>query len=94
MCNTLLAWEPSFAVYAEAEARLLGCSCAKAQELDLPIGPDKVPPTCRQIILCVCFQLTVGLYEFKVIVDGENAHGEGYVNVTVNPSEWWEWIFP
>uniref|UniRef100_A0A8C0BQX5 KIAA0319 like n=1 Tax=Buteo japonicus TaxID=224669 RepID=A0A8C0BQX5_9AVES len=29
--------------------------------------------------------LTVGLYEFKVIVDGENAHGEGYVNVTVNP---------
>lgn len=33
------------------------------------------------------FQLTVGLYEFKVVVDGENAHGEGYVNVTVNPSE-------
>lgn len=32
-------------------------------------------------------QLTVGLYEFKVVVDGENAHGEGYVNVTVNPSE-------
>ncbi|NWW65913.1 K319L protein, partial [Ifrita kowaldi] len=30
-------------------------------------------------------KLTVGLYEFKVIVDGENAHGEGYVNVTVNP---------
>ncbi|NWJ03100.1 K319L protein, partial [Crypturellus undulatus] len=29
-------------------------------------------------------KLTVGLYEFKVIVDGENAHGEGYVNVTVN----------
>ncbi|XP_030074289.1 dyslexia-associated protein KIAA0319-like protein homolog [Microcaecilia unicolor] len=30
-------------------------------------------------------KLTLGLYEFKVIVDGENAHGEGYVNVTVNP---------
>ncbi|XP_074832357.1 dyslexia-associated protein KIAA0319-like protein homolog isoform X2 [Carettochelys insculpta] len=30
-------------------------------------------------------KLTVGLYEFKVIVDGDNAHGEGYVNVTVNP---------
>uniref|UniRef100_A0A8C9F2V2 KIAA0319 like n=1 Tax=Pavo cristatus TaxID=9049 RepID=A0A8C9F2V2_PAVCR len=30
-------------------------------------------------------KLTVGLYEFKVVVDGENAHGEGYVNVTVNP---------
>ncbi|NXE42921.1 K319L protein, partial [Ptilorrhoa leucosticta] len=30
-------------------------------------------------------KLTVGLYEFRVIVDGENAHGEGYVNVTVNP---------
>ncbi|NWV58624.1 K319L protein, partial [Malurus elegans] len=30
-------------------------------------------------------KLTVGLYEFKVVVIGENAHGEGYVNVTVNP---------
>uniref|UniRef100_A0A672U9T8 KIAA0319 like n=1 Tax=Strigops habroptila TaxID=2489341 RepID=A0A672U9T8_STRHB len=30
-------------------------------------------------------KLTVGLYEFKVVVDGENARGEGYVNVTVNP---------
>nr|XP_033810022.1 dyslexia-associated protein KIAA0319-like protein homolog isoform X2 [Geotrypetes seraphini] len=30
-------------------------------------------------------KLTLGLYEFKVIVNGENAHGEGYVNVTVNP---------
>ncbi|NXG14804.1 K319L protein, partial [Grallaria varia] len=30
-------------------------------------------------------KLTVGLYEFKVVVDEENAHGEGYVNVTVNP---------
>ncbi|XP_029427872.1 dyslexia-associated protein KIAA0319-like protein homolog [Rhinatrema bivittatum] len=30
-------------------------------------------------------KLTLGLYEFKVLVDGENAHGEGYVNVTVNP---------
>ncbi|XP_042649542.1 dyslexia-associated protein KIAA0319-like protein homolog isoform X2 [Tyto alba] len=30
-------------------------------------------------------KLTVGLYEFKVVVDGEKAHGEGYVNVTVNP---------
>lgn len=30
-------------------------------------------------------KLTLGLYEFKVIVEGENAHGEGYVNVTVNP---------
>ncbi|NXY86509.1 K319L protein, partial [Alcedo cyanopectus] len=30
-------------------------------------------------------KLTVGLYEFKVVVDGENARGEGHVNVTVNP---------
>ncbi|XP_028937389.1 dyslexia-associated protein KIAA0319-like protein homolog isoform X4 [Ornithorhynchus anatinus] len=30
-------------------------------------------------------KLTLGLYEFKVIVDGDHAHGEGYVNVTVNP---------
>ncbi|NXP50255.1 K319L protein, partial [Heliornis fulica] len=30
-------------------------------------------------------KLTVGLYEFKVVVEGENARGEGYVNVTVNP---------
>lgn len=28
-------------------------------------------------------KLTVGLYEFEVTVDGEGAHGEGYVNVTV-----------
>lgn len=31
------------------------------------------------------FQLTVGLYEFEVTVDGEGAYGEGYVNVTVKP---------
>ncbi|XP_041665595.1 dyslexia-associated protein KIAA0319-like protein [Cheilinus undulatus] len=30
-------------------------------------------------------QLTVGLYEFEVTVDGEGAHGEGFVNVTVKP---------
>ncbi|KAL3043575.1 hypothetical protein OYC64_003437 [Pagothenia borchgrevinki] len=30
-------------------------------------------------------KLTVGLYEFEVMVDGEGAHGEGYVNVTVKP---------
>ncbi|KAG8588454.1 hypothetical protein GDO81_005983 [Engystomops pustulosus] len=30
-------------------------------------------------------KLTAGLYEFKVIVDGENSHGEGFVNVTVKP---------
>uniref|UniRef100_H3B6P1 KIAA0319 like n=1 Tax=Latimeria chalumnae TaxID=7897 RepID=H3B6P1_LATCH len=30
-------------------------------------------------------KLTIGFYEFKVIVDGDNAHGEGSVNVTVNP---------
>ncbi|KAM8790030.1 dyslexia-associated protein KIAA0319-like protein homolog isoform 1-T5 [Rhynchonycteris naso] len=30
-------------------------------------------------------QLTPGLYEFKVIVAGQNSHGEGYVNVTVLP---------
>ncbi|XP_026867464.2 dyslexia-associated protein KIAA0319-like protein isoform X2 [Electrophorus electricus] len=30
-------------------------------------------------------KLTVGLYEFKVIVDGDGAHGEGNVNVTVKP---------
>ncbi|KAJ0003632.1 hypothetical protein NQD34_008730, partial [Periophthalmus magnuspinnatus] len=30
-------------------------------------------------------QLTLGLYEFEVTVDGDGAHGEGYVNVTVKP---------
>ncbi|CAG5866061.1 unnamed protein product [Menidia menidia] len=30
-------------------------------------------------------KLTVGLYEFGVTVDGEGAHGEGFVNVTVKP---------
>ncbi|XP_061737562.1 dyslexia-associated protein KIAA0319-like protein [Nerophis ophidion] len=30
-------------------------------------------------------QLTVGLYDFEVTVDGEGAHGQGYVNVTVKP---------
>uniref|UniRef100_A0A668AKZ0 KIAA0319 like n=1 Tax=Myripristis murdjan TaxID=586833 RepID=A0A668AKZ0_9TELE len=30
-------------------------------------------------------KLTVGLYEFEVTVDGDGAHGEGYVNVTVKP---------
>lgn len=30
-------------------------------------------------------KLTVGLYEFEIIVDGDGAHGEGFVNVTVNP---------
>ncbi|XP_036371888.1 dyslexia-associated protein KIAA0319-like protein [Megalops cyprinoides] len=30
-------------------------------------------------------KLTVGLYEFEVLVDGDGAHGEGYVNVTVKP---------
>lgn len=30
-------------------------------------------------------KLTVGHYEFEVIVDGKGAHGEGYVNVTVKP---------
>ncbi|XP_055979011.1 dyslexia-associated protein KIAA0319-like protein homolog isoform X2 [Sorex fumeus] len=30
-------------------------------------------------------KLTPGLYEFKVIVNGQNAHGEGFVNVTVKP---------
>ncbi|XP_071381433.1 dyslexia-associated protein KIAA0319-like protein isoform X2 [Centroberyx affinis] len=30
-------------------------------------------------------KLTVGLYVFEVTVDGEGAHGEGYVNVTVKP---------
>uniref|UniRef100_A0A671LMV2 Dyslexia-associated protein KIAA0319-like protein n=1 Tax=Sinocyclocheilus anshuiensis TaxID=1608454 RepID=A0A671LMV2_9TELE len=28
-------------------------------------------------------KLTVGLYEFEVVVDGDGAHGEGYVNVTL-----------
>ncbi|XP_004372014.1 dyslexia-associated protein KIAA0319-like protein homolog isoform X1 [Trichechus manatus latirostris] len=30
-------------------------------------------------------KLTPGLYEFRVMVDGLNSHGEGYVNVTVKP---------
>uniref|UniRef100_A0A8C7TEM0 KIAA0319 like n=1 Tax=Oncorhynchus mykiss TaxID=8022 RepID=A0A8C7TEM0_ONCMY len=30
-------------------------------------------------------KLTVGLYEFEVTVEGDGAHGEGFVNVTVNP---------
>lgn len=38
------------------------------------------------VCVCVC-QLTVGLYEFGVTVDGDEAHGEGYVNVTVKPGE-------
>ncbi|XP_015245249.1 PREDICTED: uncharacterized protein LOC107094247 [Cyprinodon variegatus] len=32
-------------------------------------------------------QLTVGLYEFEVTVEGEGARGRGYVNVTVRPGE-------
>lgn len=32
-------------------------------------------------------QLSVGLYAFRVAVSGENAFGEGYVNVTVMPGE-------
>lgn len=43
----------------------------------------------RIAVLCGCLlslpQLTPGLYEFRVIVDGQNTHGEGYVNVTVKP---------
>lgn len=46
----------------------------------------------RIAVLCGCLrdllsllQLTPGLYEFRVIVDGHNSHGEGYVNVTVKP---------
>nr|XP_008162683.1 dyslexia-associated protein KIAA0319 homolog isoform X2 [Chrysemys picta bellii] len=31
-------------------------------------------------------QLSVGLYAFKVTVSGENAFGEGFVNVTVKPA--------
>lgn len=38
-------------------------------------------------------QLTVGLYEFEVIVDGEGAHGEGYVNVTVKPGDCFYCLF-
>uniref|UniRef100_A0A674DY19 KIAA0319 like n=1 Tax=Salmo trutta TaxID=8032 RepID=A0A674DY19_SALTR len=34
---------------------------------------------------CSGVQLTVGLYEFEVTVDGDGAHGEGFVNVTVKP---------
>ncbi|XP_061110755.1 dyslexia-associated protein KIAA0319-like protein [Conger conger] len=30
-------------------------------------------------------KLTVGLYEFEVLVDEDGAHGEGFVNVTVKP---------
>ncbi|XP_036599129.1 dyslexia-associated protein KIAA0319-like protein homolog [Trichosurus vulpecula] len=30
-------------------------------------------------------KLTPGLYEFKVVVHGQNSYGEGYVNVTINP---------
>uniref|UniRef100_A0A674C755 KIAA0319 like n=1 Tax=Salmo trutta TaxID=8032 RepID=A0A674C755_SALTR len=30
-------------------------------------------------------KLTVGLYEFEVTVDGDGAHGEGFVHVTVKP---------
>lgn len=37
------------------------------------------------ILFLALSQLTVGLYEFVVTVDGEGAHGEGYVNVTVKP---------
>ncbi|RXM93158.1 Dyslexia-associated protein KIAA0319-like protein, partial [Acipenser ruthenus] len=30
-------------------------------------------------------KLTQGLYDFEVLVDGEGAHGQGFVNVTVKP---------
>lgn len=39
------------------------------------------------IYLLALSQLTVGLYEFGVTVGGGEAHGEGYVNVTVKPGE-------
>ena len=45
--------------------------------LCLPLSPPPLSPP----------QLTVGLYEFEVIVDGDGARGEGYVNVTVKPGE-------
>lgn len=38
-------------------------------------------------------QLTVGLYEFEVIVEGDGAHGEGYVNVTVKPGDCFYYLF-
>lgn len=37
-------------------------------------------------VLCMS-QLSVGLYAFKVTVSGENAFGEGFVNVTVKPGK-------
>lgn len=38
--------------------------------------------------ICPCLsQLSVGLYAFKVVVSGENAFGEGFVNVTVEPGK-------
>lgn len=40
------------------------------------------------LIITVSPQLTVGLYEFEVTVEGEGAYGEGYVNVTVKPGGW------
>ncbi|MGH0165684.1 UNVERIFIED_CONTAM: hypothetical protein FKN15_049190 [Acipenser sinensis] len=33
----------------------------------------------------VAARLTQGLYDFEVLVDGEGAHGQGFVNVTVKP---------
>ena len=32
-------------------------------------------------------QLSIGRYAFKVAVSGENAFGEGFVNVTVKPGK-------
>lgn len=46
-----------------------------------------LPPSAGLICLLPFCQLTVGLYEFEVTVDGEGAHGKGYVNVTVKPGE-------
>lgn len=46
-----------------------------------------LPPSAGLICLLPFCQLTVGLYEFEVTVDGEGAYGKGYVNVTVKPGE-------
>lgn len=51
------------------------------------ISKGSLPLSARFIYLLALSQLTVGLYEFGVTVAGDEAQGEGYVNVTVKPGE-------
>uniref|UniRef100_A0A8C4NMS8 KIAA0319 like n=1 Tax=Eptatretus burgeri TaxID=7764 RepID=A0A8C4NMS8_EPTBU len=45
----------------------------------------QVPYLDQRAILCLHEQLSVGVYQFRVTVSGDNKRGEAFVNVTVNP---------